>query len=373
MEKDTKIEKEMDASSSLFFLNELDNIDVSINSSEYRSKLKEDLQIILNKIFPNDHSKRQIKESYNRISCACPYCGDSYGDIHKKRGNFILSGKYANYFKCFNCGEFKRIDTFFKDYNMDLDLSMINYIHDNASTLNSIRQTTDNSILYDTEELNKYAVDKEVFKNHYKLEEISNNNIQKWLRDRLQFNNDYFYYDPNDKTLVIMNLTSENKIIGYQKRYFNNSTNKYKIHTLENIHQFLNTNIEVPDYINNISNLFNICICDINKPVTLFEGPLDSLLFKNSIALGGANKTLPIDLPVRYWFDDDKTGKEMSLDKINNNEIVFLWNKYKNDIGLPFRKKWDLTDVLVWSKQSNIKLPRADIYFSNDIYDIIDI
>lgn len=361
--------KEMDLDSSLFFL---DDIDKKIDINEYKSQLIEKLQPILDKTFYDNSNKRKIRSTYNRISFACPCCRDSYGDNNKKRGNFILSGKYANYFKCFNCGEFKRIDKFFEDFDTMLDLSTINYIQDN-SNIENITVTTDNSILFDTTEINKYSIDKNLFKDYFKLEDISDNNIGKWLKNRKQYNNNFFYYDRSDNTLIIMNLTDENKVFSFQKRFFNNTSNKYKIFVLENVHNLMKTNINVPQEINNISNLFNICNCNISKPITLFEGPLDSLLFSNSIALGGANKTLPIDLPVRYWFDDDKTGKEMSIEKINNNEEVFLWGKYKEVLGLPYRKKWDLNDVIIWSKQNNIKLPDANNFFSKDSFDIIDI
>ena len=98
-----------------------------------------------------------------------------------------------------------------------------------------------------------------------------------------------------------------------------------------------------------------------------------SFLFKNSIANTGANKELPIDINVNYFYDYDKTGIKKSIEKINNNKNVFLWSKLLKDINAPYRNKWDLNDLMIWSKHNNIKLPLLQHYFSTNPMDIIDI
>ena len=130
---------------------------------------------------------------------------------------------------------------------------------------------------------------------------------------------------------------------------------------------------EIPEEINMLSQLFNICLIDYSKPVTLFEGPLDSFLFNNSIANAGANKNFPFDLNVRYFYDSDKNGRKKSLEKIDNEKEVFLWEKLKRDLELPDRPKWDLNDLMIYLRNNNVKTPYFENYFSKNKLDAIDI
>ena len=110
-----------------------------------------------------------------------------------------------------------------------------------------------------------------------------------------------------------------------------------------------------------------------NIKLDVFEGPLDSFLFKNSIGNAGATKRFPLDIPVRYWYDDDDAGRKKSIEMINKNNQIFLWEKFKNDIGLPYRKKWDLNEVMIWLRKNNKGIPNFNMYFSDDPLDIIDL
>jgi hypothetical protein len=42
-------------------------------------------------------------------------------------------------------------------------------------------------------------------------------------------------------------------------------------------------------------------------------------------------------------------------------------------MNLPYRKKWDLNDLMIWLKENNMRTPLFDNYFSNDPLDIIDL
>ena len=61
------------------------------------------------------------------------------------------------------------------------------------------------------------------------------------------------------------------------------------------------------------------------------------------------------------------------MQHLEQKDEVFLWDKFQRDLSLPFRIKWDWNDVLKWSKESGIKIPFVDTYFSSDPLDIIDI
>ncbi|MFA5154758.1 MAG: hypothetical protein WC554_19590, partial [Clostridia bacterium] len=131
---------------------------------------------------------------------------------------------------------------------------------------------------------------------------------------------------------------------------------------------------EQVDYLDTLSMLFNICLVNFKKSIILTEGPMDSfLLYKNSISNTGANKELSLDIPVKYFYDFDDTGRKKSMEKLNQGYEVFLWTKFISNNNLPYRKKWDVNDAILYFHQKNIKVPNFEEYFSNDPLDIIDI
>lgn len=367
MDSDNKFQRGVNLDSSLS-----ETIDKNINTEEYKNRIISLLEPILEDVFFNDKAKQQIKVHRDRINFSCPICGDSMQSSYKKRGNIILQGKHRNFFKCFNCGEFKRVDYFFKDFKINLQLDIVNYISDNLGNFNTFSSSKyDISLLLDVDNIERYAIDRKDIKNNFGLIEAKESPIWSWLLKRLQYVPDRFLYHPNKKYILILNLTPSGKIIGVQKRLFKGYP-KYITFSASKLYELLGMG-EIPDEIDIISQLFGILQIDFNKPITLFEGSMDSFLFRNSIANSGLQKKFPLDIPIRYWFDDDKPGKNKSIELIEKGESVFLWDKLKKDMELPYRKKWDLNDVLIYFKEHNIKPPFFDNYFSNDPLDIIDL
>ena len=358
----------------LSFDSSLANIDAAVSSTEYEERLLFLLQPILDERFPNNRGKQTIRVHKDRINFACPTCGDSMKSNYKKRGNFILRGKYSGFFKCHNCGEMKRIDHFFRDYKINLDLGIINYI---AQSIQDFSNTTDAkydmSLFMDIDSIEKYAIDRQEFLNYFRLEEVKESSVWPWLKNRLQYDTSKFMYNPRLNHVIVLNLTQAGKILGIQKRTFKKTSSKYLTYTLQHIYELMKKDPKIiPDEISMLSQLFNICLINYTKPVTLFEGPLDSFLFKNSIAGAGAHKQFSLDLNVRFFYDYDKTGKDKSIEKISHGEYIFLWGKFLKDTNAPYRLKWDLNDILIWAKENNIKLPNFENYFSNDSLDLID-
>jgi len=363
--------EELSFDSSLF-----QDLDKSITGEEYKQHILALVSNVVQDRFRNISPKQKIKPFKDRITFACPYCGDSTQNHYKKRGNIILSGKYKNYFKCFNCGMFKRVDLFFKDYNTDLNLDVINYISNNLEDFsNSIGETINSSVLFDIDNIEKCAIDRQELKNRFNLIEVKESSVLPWLQNRLQFKQENFLYNPLKNYLVILNLTPNKKIIGLQKRTLKPKKGEpiYMTYNISKLYKLFGKTEKIPDYLNTISQLFNILRIKFNLPITLFEGPLDAFLFKNSIGNAGVHKAFPFELPIRYWFDDDESGRKKAIQKIENKESVFLWEKFKKDYNIPYKKKWDLNDILIYGKKNNIKFINFDIYFSNNPLDIIDI
>jgi hypothetical protein len=357
----------------IFDFKDIDNIP---SDEEYVNTIISLLQPILSNVFINSYAKQNIRKFRDRINFACPYCMDSTHDDHKKRGNIILSGKHKNHFKCHNCGEYKRVDIFFKDFNTVLDLGVVNYISNNIENFWHIDNSNYNiSILLNDELINKFAINREILKEKLHLIEVKNSKIWKYLIGRLQFDESKFLYSENENYLLILNLNKNGDIIGAQKRLFIKSNDRFRTHTLTFLYELIgNKDIKIPEELDILSGLFNICFININRPITLFEGPMDAFLFHNSVGNAGAQKHFPFDLPLRYFFDDDATGREKSLKYIDEGKPVFLWTKFKLDNNITFnRVKLDLNDTIIWAKKNDVKLTRFDNYFSDDPLDSIDI
>ena len=75
------------------------------------------IQEILNKCHKNQQ-KLIIKKKIDRLTFACPICGDSHKNNTLKRGHLFF--KDLNY-KCFNDGCFSTFTKLCKDYNIGLD------------------------------------------------------------------------------------------------------------------------------------------------------------------------------------------------------------------------------------------------------------
>ena len=364
---------EMGFDSSLY-----DSLDKQMSNEEYKSYLITLLQPVLDQRFPNNPGKRKIEPPRrDRITFACPYCGDSQKSDYKRRGNFILEGKHSGYYKCHNCGVFKRINNFFKDYNVDLNLEAINYLSDHTGDFNQYSSAKyDMSILLDMEQLDSYAIDRQELLRHFGLVEIKDSPVRSWLINRLQFKHEKFLYSSSKNYVLILNLTQSGKILGAQKRNFKGSA-RFETYRLSKLYEAMEKpliiNDEQKEYLDTLSMIFNICLIDFSKPITLFEGPMDSFLFRNSIANTGANKELPIDIPVRYFYDNDETGRTKAMEHISKGHEVFLWDKFMKVFKLPYRHKWDWNDALQWADKENIKFPFIDNYFSGDPLDAIDI
>lgn len=349
--------------------------------SEFIDDITPTISKILSEQFPNDLSRQTLRvHGKNRIQFCCPVCGDS-ADSSKKRGNIILDGKYKNHFKCFNCGAYMSIDKFFDRYKKSISMTSLDYIIKNKNNISYSAYNSElmNS-LYNVEEIESLAINKQYLIDRLNLTDVSITNCygRSYLINRNQFDFNKFLYRASDNSLYILNLTPSNKVLGLQIRTLMDkipsNVPKYKTYTLSNIYKMLlNEDKEISESIDNLSQIFNILLVDITKDVIALEGPLDSFLIKNSIALTGANKHTPLDIPFSFLFDDDETGKKNAFTKLNDGYKVFLWENFKEDMNLPYRKKWDINDVVNYCKEHNITFPSLFKYFSNDKFDLIDI
>ena len=349
---------------------------------ELVEELRPKLEDILKSRFSGNSQKQQIKVYKDRISFAAPCCGDSAKDSSKKRGNIILEGKFKNMYKCHNCGTCMSMYNFFKRNGASLSIRAIDYVIANKADNTYDPGAVDSSmnLLYDTEIIDEFAIDREYFKEKCHLIECDNtatySQANAYLRKRLQFNYKKFLYHPTHNLLFILNLTPSGKIIGLQVRNMNRyfTGPKYKTYKLSKIYSILlHEEKEIPDNIENLSMVFNILLVNYNQPITVVEGPMDSFLIKNCVALCGAGHHMPFDLMYRYLYDDDKTGRKHAIEKLNEGYEVFMWDKLKADLMLPRKEKWDVNDLLIYCTEHKINIPPLANYYSSNNLDLLDI
>ena len=349
-----------------------------MSKDDFVNEIKPKIQDILRSTFPGNKPKQTIKVHHDRISFAAPCCGDSAHNNYKKRGNIILEGKFKNLYKCFNCGTCMSVQNFLKQYGQDMSMSMVDYITSNKVDISTFRNNTDNgsiSYIYDNELIESLSIDRETFRTSLGLVECTQPcNGRDYLINRMQYDFSRFMYSQSFNKLFIFNLTPSGKIFGMQVRSFSEKSAKYKTYGLQKIHEMIfRDDVNVPEDINELSMIFNILLIDYNKPVTVTEGPMDSFLVRNSIALCGAGKHVEFPFMVRYMFDDDKPGREHAIEKLQEGYQVFMWENYRKDLGMPARRKTDMNDVVVWCKKNNVKMLQTDNYFSENEFDLINI
>ena len=362
--------------------------------------IEEKVQRILNSKFARDSfHKRQIDHYSDRINFACPFCGDSLRDPRKKRFNIYLNSLSCH---CFNCNHHSGINSFLKQFDEELSMEDKIQVHEIQQTSKKFeRRISTNQSSFAFQLLDKLAVPKSVLFGMlklitpYKSKECSDYlnsrciSIKQWK---------HFAYNEKTKELYILNINSNDRIIGMQIRQLdpNSKKSRYLTRSLSKIYSdIFNKDIAMlierllksmengdkyimeEDGIENIqanldrlSGLFNIMNVDMNSPLTIVEGPIDSLSLTNAIALQGATKLNNYfdDLKmVRFLFDNDKVGKEHSLNKIKVNKKIFLWGLYIKKMNIKNKVK-DINDIV------KLNLYNKEVYescFSDDEFDAI--
>lgn len=349
---------------------------------------------ILKKKFKDDYlfKKRKVIEREDYFNFACPICGDSKKELSKKRGYLF---KHNLHYRCFNCGASKNFLTFIHDMGFSLDINkeeeFLNRIKEIKSeyaknnSKNNYSNVDELSILLSNIKNFENFPTLEKFITYFKLIEPIGNYGEKYLLSRYQNpNRNNLYYSLKGNSIWILNIV-QNRVLGYQIRNLSpNIIPKYHTYKASKIfHEHLalfdnNSELKVEDIskFDRLSILFGIGEINTQNeeiPITLFEGPFDSFLLPNSIGMCSAMNDFHIECSSkRYFFDYDKTGRDIMQKKLNNEFSVFLWKKYLEDMRIyEGKKKWDLTDIVIYCNNNNKKILDFNLYFSNSIYDSV--
>lgn len=371
-----------------------------MNDEELLATIKTKLQRIVDRKFASDTwVKRKIDVFHDRWNFCCPYCGDSRSNQRKKRGNLYLDGLH---FHCFNCGEHTGVRKLLYDFGETLSMDetlAVREIQQNAKHFERRNASNQSSMLYSV--IDELAIPKKIFfermgvispyKDEFCSGYLKSRNIEigKW---------GCFAFRPESKELFILNLTQNDRIIGYQIRQLDANSEKPRYLTRNITRMYMDVfgmtsadiidkllkrrelgdkYIEEEDGIENvvaniekISGIFNIMNINMNQTITVVEGPIDSLALDNCVALQGAKKMNDyfdcID-NVRYVFDKDKAGKQEAIKKLKKHKSVFLWELYIKAVKIKDKVK-DLNDL---QRCGGMRQEVFDRCFSSDELDVV--
>lgn len=362
--------------------------------------IKSKLQEIVDKAHA-DHRKRKIIKYKDKMQVACVYCLDSNKNVHKYRGNL----NSALFYKCFNCDKQTHFIQMCKDFKVDIAIDkrieINNYINDNLTKRDQFQEEYVNAnlnALIDLNQLNVYLNSGDSNITNFQPVQ-SGSVVERYLISRGLYNGNLtniyqaVYWknsDIKEPVICLLNRRGD-KVLGMQIRNIKEGKARFfKICNFEAIHKWLNTEdkwLDDNDYYsyNRLSLYFNILSVDFDRPITIFEGYLDSLFYPNSIGVVGVNT--PTDfieangVDIKYFFDNDEAGWVKSEEKIKNGFSVFLWNKLIEDVirkknsDDPFKMKLRLDKIKDLNKLATIvKHPyealKLDTYFSKDIFDL---
>ena len=346
-------------------------------TEELKDKIRYALKQVVSQVHP-EPNKKLLKDMHGRITCACPYCGDSHSDDTKKRGNIFWD---TLQYHCYNCSYHTNLYSFLKDHEVKLAASddsfmVIDYIKQNKVQVNS-ESVLKHDALRKVQEL---SIDIDTFKAKFKAKVIEPGDwIWFQLKDRLLHNRvDDFLYSEKEHRLWILNFGADNKIIGAQTRRMKGYGQRYLTYDLPKLYEEMGQPLELSNEeltsLTKVSTLFGIMQLNFQRPITIFEGPLDAKFMANSLALATAGRSTDDfdEIPtVRYMFDNDTTGKKKMAEKLKRGRPVFMWSKFLKENGLDKYNIKDLNDLMLKCFELKIDAhKKIDQYFTSSQLDL---
>jgi len=210
----------------------------------------------------------------------------------------------------------------------------------------------------------KYMVPRKRLMEDLHLWEIKENgSMGTWLSKRFQKLGKCFAWDFRGNRLFIFNLDKSGELVlGVQTRMFKETArSKYFTYNLTGIHSLLlgeknEEKLKELQQFDHISTLFGILHINFGQTVTLFEGPLDAMLFPNAVGMCSVKNSWPLDVDdIRYFQDNDKAGREKALSELASGRRVFLWRKFMEENNLMGKKIKDYNDIVIEEKLTGKK------------------
>jgi DNA primase len=322
---------------------------------------------------PKLHKFTQKKE--NLYNFRCPLCGDSQKNKVKARG-YIYEKKNNYFFMCHNCGASTSFYNFLEKVDTTLlkEYALERYKHDESRNISNTKP-----------DFSGFKTEKPIFKKslgipsiaslptgHFARDYVGHRKIPDRAFDSLYFADDFKAFVDSlgfnqlgqerliegDKRLVIPFYDRDKNLIAFQGRALGESKLRY-----------ITMKLDVDSY-----KVFGLDRIDMEQPIYVTEGPIDSLFIKNAVATADSNltsitKVLPKD-GVVLIYDNEPRNKEIvkQMEKaIDDHYKVVIWpemiqSKDINDMILYGFTKEEIQDII--EKHTYLNL-RAKMEFVN--------
>ena len=289
----------------------------------------------------------------NLYNFRCPLCGDSQKHKNKARGYFYQVKTNTNY-KCHNCGASLSFNNFLKqiDTTLHKQYVMEKFKEGHAGGRNFVVDEP------------KFEFQKPVFKKKLDLPKASDVPIAREYLERRRLNPSKFYFAQKfqewvntqkqtfsnivkDECRIIIPMYDTNsELIGFQGRSLGPNSVKYITVML---------NEEAPK-------IYGLDQIETKKPIYIVEGPFDSTLVENSVAMCGSD----IDIRTFGWsnyiwvFDNEPRNREIvnRISKtIDRGDQVVIWppNIEQKDVNDMILRGHNVMNVLESNTYSGLK------------------
>lgn len=361
--------------------------------------IKNVLEQILTERFPEGERRRVVQTDKDFTMC-CPICGDSAKDKNKKRGHLYFNSMM---YRCYNETCRSSFTSLASKYNIQLDpdkkMAIIQFVEANVAYRSKASdEYVMNSLdkLIPVEDVQNYFDSGNAFLSSFRpcqsgdavyMYLLNRGLPAEFIKENIYCAVRYLSHSWKEPVAVFLNRVKD-KVLGLQLRNLKDDKRQrtFKIYNFEALYnEIYDEPIDEMEAIayNKLSYLFNIMNVDFEQPVTIFEGFIDSIFYPNSIGATGTNTDFSLliqnELPIRFFFDNDKTGQKKALEYMNMGYSVFLWQKLFDTFSRKNGDYYENMKILNGIKDLNklaqtianpYRTLQLEKFFSQDRYDI---
>ena len=255
----------------------------------------------------------------------CPHCGDSKKSKTKARAYFYRV-KNDMFFKCHNCNLGQSLTNFLKFLdNKVYEQYLLERYKGSAPSTPQPEFTDFKPVFKEVDILDGLQPVSELNDGHPVLQYVMDRKIPVEYHSKLFLCNKFMSFVnkvkpgtfPHQKgehpRLIIPFYDINNKVFAFQGRAFGKEQPKYLTVKLDE----------------NKQKVFGLERVNLQLPINIVEGPIDSLFLDNCLAAAGADLTLQVPAEqVTYIFDNEPRNKEIikrMYDVIENNYNIVIW------------------------------------------------
>jgi len=255
----------------------------------------------------------------------CPHCGDSKKNKTKARA-YLYRVKNDMFFKCHNCSEGQSFSNFLKFLdNKKYEQYLLERYKGSAPSTPQPKFTDFKPVFKEVDILDGLTPVSELKEDHPVKQYVLKRKIPEKYFSKLYLSDKFMSFvnkaKPNTfghtkgehPRLIIPFYDNQNKVFAFQGRAFGKEQPKYLTVKLDE----------------NKQKVYGLESVNLQEPLYIVEGPIDSMFLKNCLAAAGADLTLKVEPSnVTYIFDNEPRNKEIikrMYDVIEKDYNLVVW------------------------------------------------